>query len=69
MYLVATHRLYMSTDRAPVGGYPMRSSNVQFRVGIALMLLAVFLIGNAVMLAPLAYVNNTARTNQSIANR
>ncbi len=47
----------------------MRSSNVQFRVGIALMLLAVFLIGNAVMLAPLAYVNNTARTNQSIANR
>ena len=47
----------------------MRSGNVQFRVGIAMMLLAVFLIANAVMLAPLAYVNNMARTNQSHANR
>ncbi len=33
------------------------------------MLLAVFLIANAVMLAPLAYVNNTARTNQNSTKR
>ena len=47
----------------------MRMGNVQSRGSIAAMLLAVFLIGNAVMLAPLAYVNNTARTNQSSEKR
>ncbi len=52
-----------------MGGYRMRASNVHGRGTIAVMLLAVFLIANAVMLAPLAYVNNTARTNQNSTKR